>query len=267
ESCADGSTRVSFSPDSNKPALTFGPVDPELCVLRVEDANGGIVGSIVNFACHPVCVYPSMPTSISADYPGDATDLVERTEGGICLFTLGTAGDIVPYQRGLEAHRRLGMVVGAEAVRRLQFVATSDAPVLKAARKQVKFPTKQQPSANSEKETERITGHIESEIQVLRLGDIYILGLPGEVLVEVGLEIKKRAGVEKLFIVSLGNDAIGYVCHGQAYGQGGYEPGPGTHLAKGAGEIIIEEALELIERAKSERQSGVNSVEESRRAM
>ena|GEM_PF-423941 len=252
ETCADGSTRVSFSLDTNKPALTFGPVDPELCVLRVEDANGGIVGSIINFACHPVCVYPSMPTTISADYPGDVTDLVERTEGGICLFTLGAAGDIVPYQRGLKAHRQLGRALGAEAVRRLQFVATSDAVVLKAARKAVKFPTKQQPSDEADKEPAGTTGHVETEMQVLRLGDIYILALPGEVLVEVGLEIKKRAGIEKLFIVSLGNDVIGYVCHAQAYEQGGYEPGAGTHLAKGAGEIMMEEALELIERAKGE---------------
>jgi len=90
-----------------------------------------------------------------------------------------------------------------------------------------------------------------SEIQVLRLGDIYILGLPGEVLVEVGLEIKKRAGLEKLFIISLSNDAIGYVCHGRAYEEGGYEPVSGTNLAKGAGEIIIEHALGLIGETKS----------------
>ena len=84
------------------------------------------------------------------------------------------------------------------------------------------------------------------EIQVLKIGDIYILGLPGEVLVEIGLEIKKRAGLENLFVISLSNDAIGYVCHSEAYDEGGYEPTSGTNLAKGAGEIIIEEALNII---------------------
>ena len=85
-----------------------------------------------------------------------------------------------------------------------------------------------------------------TEIQALRIGEIYILGLPGEVLVEIGLEIKRRAGIEKLLIVSLANDAIGYVCHRRAYDEGGYEPGSGTHLAKGSGEIMIREALEII---------------------
>ncbi len=64
------------------------------------------------------------------------------------------------------------------------------------------------------------------------------------------MEIKRRAGVEKLFVISVSNDSIGYVCHRQAYGEGGYEPVSGTNLAKGAGEIMIKEALELINRAK-----------------
>ena len=107
-----------------------------------------------------------------------------------------------------------------------------------------------------EKKAEKTAEYISTEMQVLRLGDIYILGLPGEVLVEVGLEIKRRAGIERLFVVSLSNDAIGYVCHNQAYEEGGYEPGSGTHLAKGAGEIMVEQALELIRRMRDEEEAG-----------
>ncbi|MHC4203881.1 MAG: hypothetical protein ACYSTT_04475, partial [Planctomycetota bacterium] len=57
---------------------------------------------------------------------------------------------------------------------------------------------------------------------------------------------KKKAGLENLFIVTVSNDAIGYVCHGAAYDEGGYEPGDATKLARGAGEIMIEQTLELI---------------------
>ena len=76
------------------------------------------------------------------------------------------------------------------------------------------------------------------------------MGQPGEVLVEIGLEIKKKAGIENLFIISLSNDACGYVCHRQAYKEGGYEPGRGTNLAEGAGEIITREALNILNRMK-----------------
>ncbi len=252
QTSSDGSTIISFTFDPNKPPLTFGPVDPALCVLRVEDANDNIVGSVINFACHPVCVYPYQATAISADFPADATALVERAEGGICLFTLGTAGDIVPYQRGVKAHQQIGKALGAEALRRLQFVSTSDEVTLDAIKKDIKFPVKKPASADEEKKPDKSDEYITTEMQILRLGDIYILGLPGEVLVEMGLEIKKRAGIDKLFIFSLSNDAIGYVCHSQAYEEGGYESGPATHLAKGAGEIMIEEALDLISRIRQD---------------
>ena len=64
--------------------------------------------------------------------------------------------------------------------------------------------------------------------------------------VEVGLYIKRWAGVEKLFVISICNDSIGYVCQSEAYEEGGYEPTSATRLAKGAGEIMVSEALNLI---------------------
>jgi len=149
ETGSDGSTIVSFTLDSNEPDLTFGPVDPEVWVLRVEDANDNIVGSIVNYACHPVCVYPHLPTSISADFPGDATEFVERGEGGVCLFALGAAGDIVPYQRGVKAHRQIGRAIGGQAVVNLQFVETSGDVILRAIKKEIKFPTRRAASAEA----------------------------------------------------------------------------------------------------------------------
>jgi neutral ceramidase len=246
----DGTTSVSFTMSAPSPDLKFGPVDPTVQVLRVEDANDSVVGSMLNFACHPVCIYPSMPTTISADYPGDAMDLVEQTEGGVCLFTLGTAGDMVPYQRGLDAHRQIGKALGAEAVRRLQFVPTSDDVTMDAIRKDLRFPAKTPSSTEGGNKPDEGTDFIQTEIQIIRIGDIYLLGLPGEVLAEVGLEIRRQANVEKLFLISLGNDAIGYVCHKQAYDEGGYEPDSATHLAKGAGETMINEAMGLLYRIK-----------------
>jgi hypothetical protein len=239
-----GDVRTTFILPDNKTEWKFGPVDPEVCVLRVENMDGDILASLVNFGCHPVTIYPHLSTAISADYPAYVASVVEEAEGGLCLFTLGLAGDAVPFDRGVIPRRQLGRAVGGEAVGRLQFVTTSGDVTIKALKKEVVFPAKKPPSPNSN--ADKTPEHVTSEIQVLRLGDIYIVGLPGEVLVEVGLAIKKRAGLDNLFIVTLSNDAIGYVCHGAAYDEGGYEPDTATNLAKGAGEIMVEQALELI---------------------
>ncbi len=64
------------------------------------------------------------------------------------------------------------------------------------------------------------------------------------------MEIRHKAGIEKLLIATITNDTIGYVCHSQAYDQGGYEPETATILAKGAGEIMVKESLALLEEIK-----------------
>jgi neutral ceramidase len=246
----DGLTRVTFTYPEGQPQKRFGPIDPAVRVLRVEDANGVMVGSLVNFGCHPVSIYPYRSTAISADYPAYARGVVEQAEGGLCLFTLGLAGNAVPFHRGVTPRMQIGRAVGGEALKELQFLPTSGDVTLDAAKKDLLLPAKKPSSeaAGKEKQPE----HITTELQVLRLGDTYILGLPGEILVEIGLEIQKRAGLEKLFIFTVCNDTVGYVCHSAAYDEGGYEPGSGTHLAKGAGEIMIEQALELIEQIRQE---------------
>ncbi|MHC4735027.1 MAG: hypothetical protein ACYTDW_11310, partial [Planctomycetota bacterium] len=250
EADPEGCVKVTFDYMHEEAQLEFGPIDAEVWVLKVEDVNGGTVGSVVNFGCHPVCIYPYLNTAISADYPAYTTQVVEQMEGGICLFTLGLAGNTVPVVRGIKPREKIGKTLGGEALRRLQMVSAAGSATLKALKKEIKFPTKKAPSPDETADDNKTIDYVTTEIQVLRLGDIYILGLPGEILVEVGLEIKNRAGLKNLFIVTVSNDTIGYVCHSQAYEEGGYEPGSGTNLAKGAGEIMIKEALKLIGQIK-----------------
>ncbi len=81
EAAADGEARVMFTLLSNGAPLEFGRVDPRVFVLRMEDTEGGTVGSLVDFGCHPVSIYPHFPTAISADYPAFVTRVVEQAEG------------------------------------------------------------------------------------------------------------------------------------------------------------------------------------------
>ena len=251
----DGSVSVTFTFPPEKPVLTFGPVDPEAWVLRLENAEGHIIGSMVNFACHAVSgsTFADWFYSISADYPGETMRVVEQIEGGVCLFTSGTAGDIVPLRRGRKPRYEIGRALAGEAIRRLQFVQTSEDIDMEAMTRQVKLPIRKDLSPDSIIAADKDKTHLATEIQVLRLGNVYILGLPGEVLVEVGLDIKKRAGLRNLIITALSNDTIGYVCHSEAYEQGGYEAVSGTNLAKGGAELIVNHALDLLAQVKVQR--------------
>jgi neutral ceramidase len=244
ETTAAGETKIAFTLPWEGTPLEFGCVDPRVFVLRMEDGEGHSIGSLVDFGCHPVSIYPHFSTAVSADYPAFVTRLVEQAQGGVSLFLLGLAGNTVPIQRGAKPCEQIGKAVGAEAVRRLQFVTTTNHVAVSGRCRQVMFPVK---SASGEQVDPATAQFITTELQVLRLGDIYLLGLPGEVLVEVGMEIRRKAGIGKLIIATVTNDTIGYVCHSQAYDEGGYEAEAGASLAKGAGEIMVKEALALLD--------------------
>lgn len=249
----DGAVAMTFRLPAASKEYKFGRTDPEVGILRVEDARGALVAAIANYACHPVSGATTKETffHISADYPGHAMDVVEKIEGGICLFALGTAGDMNPVRiNRISPRAQIGKALGGEVLRQLQSVSTSDKAALKGMTKAIVLPLKKDLPPERIRESEKGKNTLTTEIQVLRLGDIYILGLPGEILVEIGLDIKKKAGIENLLIISLSNDTCGYVCLRQAYKEGGYEPGSGTNLAQGAGEIITREALDLIARMK-----------------
>ncbi len=65
---------------------------------------------------------------------------------------------------------------------------------------------------------------VEGEIQVLCIGGIYFVGLPGEIMCEIGLAIKKNLKPMRSFIAAFANGCIGYVPTPKALIEGGYEP-------------------------------------------
>ncbi|HID10093.1 MAG TPA: hypothetical protein EYP17_02160 [Candidatus Latescibacteria bacterium] len=90
-------------------------------------------------------------------------------------------------------------------------------------------------------------GEMESEVWVVRLGDAALVFLPGEVFVEVGLEIRERSPFPKTLVLAYCNDySVSYVPTTRAYEEGGYEP-RWARVAPGADRVLAEAALGLLE--------------------
>jgi hypothetical protein len=64
---------------------------------------------------------------------------------------------------------------------------------------------------------------IEVEVQALRLGDLCIVGLPGETFAEIGFQIEQAIPGPSL-ILGYTNGNHGYFCTQVSYDGGGYEP-------------------------------------------
>ena len=91
-----------------------------------------------------------------------------------------------------------------------------------------------------------------SEVQVLAANDTILVGVPGELFVEVGLEIKKKSGLEHAYIVGCANDSVGYILSPKAYEEALYETGA-TPFSQAAGQRILDTASELIRKVTTKK--------------
>jgi hypothetical protein len=78
---------------------------------------------------------------------------------------------------------------------------------------------------------------------VISLGDdLAWVSLPGEIFVELGLQIKRGSPFKQTMIAELANGAVGYIPNRVAYPQGNYEV-MSSRVAEGSGEKLVDEAL------------------------
>ncbi|MDL2304820.1 neutral/alkaline non-lysosomal ceramidase N-terminal domain-containing protein, partial [Bacteroides sp. OttesenSCG-928-D19] len=97
----DGHARESWFADEhyryiNRERLAHGPTDPEVGVIRLDDARNNPRVILMTYAAHPDVAWNNF--EISADYVGYATRYTEQAFGNQvnCLFVQGAAGNQAP---------------------------------------------------------------------------------------------------------------------------------------------------------------------------
>ena len=250
-------------------------VDTELRMLWAEDDSGRVSGALVNFACHPVAVQ-TQPL-LSADIPGRSMAELEARFGGgaVCLFLNGATGDVNPNCEssfeGVEAvahpiaEAAFGLVGSPDAQTLNVDVLAGRAEKLTLPRRPTRPVAEIQAeiaecdcdtSAGSQKlvllqdemAVARSPAQLEGEVQVLRIGDLAVVGVPGELFGSLGCDIKCENGERPTMVVSCANGYLGYICPELAFKIGGYEPGVGrwSPLSEGSGERIRDAATGLL---------------------
>ena len=64
----------------------------------------------------------------------------------------------------------------------------------------------------------------QTRLQVIRLGDLVFVGIPGEMSARLGLELRRRSPFRHTCIIGLTNENIGYIPDRRSYAEGNYEP-------------------------------------------
>ncbi len=99
--------------------------------------------------------------------------------------------------------------------------------------------------------SEQRESSVRVEIQALRLGDAVLVTFPGEVFIEIALEVKCRSPFQKTLVVGLANAGKtgGYMPTRAAFSEGDYEVFA-SNYSEEAGEVLIEAALEQIAKVR-----------------
>jgi hypothetical protein len=95
---------------------------------------------------------------------------------------------------------------------------------------------------------------VEAEIQALQVGPAVFVSAPGEMFVELGLDMKTSSNFPFTFPVELANGCVGYITTEEALGPrgGGYETRltSYTNLEPSAGPRMVRAGLELAGRMR-----------------
>ncbi len=247
-----------------------GPFDPELPTLSFLDSEGGLIAALFNHSTHTIGFRRSRVRSPA--FYGLAAQELEQERGGVFCFLQGASGSThrLSVSADLATKRIKAAVAGAldvagsrevariASIKRLftfrvrvfdeeaeeRAVATYCRSAKGAAADAViKVFRDQRDELRDKQGAPRQTW-----LQAMVIGDVAIVGVPGELFTKLGLDIKNRSPFRYTYIAELANDWIGYLPDLDAHKLGGYQVWTGLHsyAEAGTGERIVDEAVDML---------------------
>lgn len=262
-----------------------GPIDPEVSVLYLEDAKGKPLSVFANYALHYVGnTGAQMSADYFGEFARlMPVRLRSVSDNFVAMMSNGTSGDINNINRvnstpPREPYEQIRIVAGKtadaayHAIR--QIGSEANDPQLAMLQREITLehrrPTDEQieraknivkVDEEGEKKLPRLAkayaqrtlslaekpGTTDVLIQTIRIGDLAICTMPFEVLVEIGLDLKKRSPAADTFVVELANGGYGYLPPPNQHKFGGYETWLGTcKVQEDASVILTDNLLEML---------------------
>ena len=254
--------------------------DRRMSVIQAVDPNGKVLATLVNYAIHPE-VLGSGVGILSPDVIGPLCDRLQEQTGGFAMFMNGAQGGMVTADnRDLDKPRdisraiwndsrtwdeclRIGHLMADEAQRIVKDAPVQKNPKLVCESLDVKFPVESPLmlaiiAGSPLKYPINPDLSVTARLNLVNLGNAQILTVPGEALPNIGFYLKRKMRGENNLLFGLTNDAFGYILTKVDFKSfPRYDYVSRTTLGEMTGEILIENALLMIDRAPvPERLSG-----------
>jgi putative membrane-bound dehydrogenase-like protein len=223
-----------------------GPVDHTLSVLRATDAQGKLRAIVANYACHCTTLGGEF-NQFHGDWAGYAQEYLERNHpGAVGLISIGCGADANPNPRGQIAHaQQHGEELAAEVKNLLGRTFTPLKPVIECRTKEIALPFQKHFTREQWEERATRSGivgyHAKKNLARLDRGEslpttlpyrvstwnfgdaLAMVFLPGEVVVDYAVRLKKDFDASRLWITAYANDVPCYIPSKRILQEGGYE--------------------------------------------
>lgn len=257
-----------------------GPYDPDVPVLAFKRPDGSLAGIIFNHTVHNIGALQR--NIFSPAFSGLARQELEQRHGAVTLYLPGAFGSThnITYKGSGVPSPELVHRLAAAVEEGLQSARPSPPAPVQVLRKPFTYRLREFHEATAAEDVRRysdryLTDHSESNqrmfaqmreqmagvqgenrvttLTAMRLGEVAIVGIPGEMYARLGLDLRRRSPFRHTIVVGLANEEIGYIPDLKAYDDGGYQTWVGWHcrVAPGTGEAMVEQALGMLEELQS----------------
>jgi hypothetical protein len=230
-------------------------LDDELTLLQFLTEDRRPLATLFNFPCHPEVLWDMNP-NITSDYVHYLREEVEHQTGAPCIFFSGALGGMMTpdvKDHSFEEAEFMGRKLAVEGLKALSAVSpqtVDDRPqtagkeavnghlssvsiekrIIKAKLTNIlyklAFGRKLLPDTRDKK------GYVTTEVNLIRIGRLWLATVPGELLPKLGLQLKawmKEAGAHVTGVIGLANDELGYILPVEDFKYPWNPFKPGTH--------------------------------------
>jgi hypothetical protein len=226
-----------------------GPCDHDVDILKIESMRGDLLAVFVNWACHGTASGQDN-YQITGDWPGISARYLEEELGQetVIYVTAGASGDINPLYGPNDKFMEIqavGYNLAQEVLQVLPGITSSTQEQLNVTQKSLVLPGKKRLDNRYPPKGFETGEDVEVRLSALRFGEIVFTGISGEVMTEIGMQIKEGSPSKAPFVITHCNGSSGYICTDKAFPEGGYEVMV-TRLMPGAEKTITDSLLELV---------------------
>jgi len=246
--------------------------DRRMSVIQAITPSGTTLCTLVNYAIHPEVLGAQLGI-VSPDLIGPLYDRIESKVGGMALFMNGAQGGMITADnrildrpsdrlkgvwkdsRTWEECLRIGNTMADESLRIIGTAEIQEQPLLFCTSTDVTFPIDNEILWNVVRGSPlkypfNPDRSVTTRINLINLGNAQILTIPGEALPNIGFYLKRKMHGKHNLLFGLTNDAFGYILTKVDFASfPRYDYVSRTCLGENTGEILIEQALKLIDQS------------------